>query len=53
MVAGRSRQAFAERLVITERPVEKHVSGIFTKLGSTAGTEDHRRILAVLACLDS
>ena len=53
MAEGRTNQAIAERLVITERTVEKHVNGIFTKLGLRASTDDHRRVLAVLAYLDT
>lgn len=33
MAEGRSNQAIAERLFITERTVERHVNAIFTKLG--------------------
>jgi DNA-binding NarL/FixJ family response regulator len=51
MAEGRSNQAIAERLVITERTVEKHVNGIFAKLQLPASPEDHRRVLAVLAYL--
>jgi DNA-binding NarL/FixJ family response regulator len=51
MAEGRSNQAIAERLVITLRAVEKHVTSIFSKLGLPASTDDHRRILAVLAFL--
>jgi len=46
---GRSNKAIAERLVITQGAVQKHVSTIFTKLGLPAGEDDDRRILAVLA----
>jgi DNA-binding NarL/FixJ family response regulator len=51
MAEGRSNQAISERLVITERTVEKHVNGIFAKLRLPASAEDHRRVLAVLAYL--
>jgi DNA-binding NarL/FixJ family response regulator len=46
---GRSNKAIAERLVITQGAVQKHVSTIFTKLRLPAGEDDDRRILAVLA----
>jgi DNA-binding NarL/FixJ family response regulator len=50
---GRSNQAIADRLVVTERTVEKHISGIFAKLQLPASDADHRRVLAVLAYLGS
>jgi len=53
MAEGRSNQALAERLVVTERAVEKHVTSIFSKLGLHPAAEDHRRVLAVLTFLDS
>jgi DNA-binding NarL/FixJ family response regulator/class 3 adenylate cyclase len=54
MAEGRSNSGIAERLVVTERAVEKHVTSIFGKLRlSQATTEDHRRVLAVLAFLRS
>ena len=46
---GRSNQAIAERLEITLRGVQKHVSSIFAKLGLPADRHEHRRVLAVLA----
>lgn len=51
MAEGRSNQAIAERLVITLRAVEKHVTSIFSKLRLPATAEDHRRVLAVLTYL--
>ena len=51
MAEGRSNAAIAEALVVTERAVEKHVTSIFSKLDLTPTTEDHRRVLAVLAYL--
>ena len=46
---GRSNKGIGERLVITERAVQKHVTSIFMKLGLPQSDDDHRRILAVLA----
>ncbi len=51
MAEGRSNPAIADRLFITLRAVEKHVTSIFTKLDLTASSDDHRRVLAVLAFL--
>jgi DNA-binding NarL/FixJ family response regulator len=53
MAEGRSNRAIADRLVVTERAVEKHVTSIFAKLRLPASTEDHRRVLAVLAYLNA
>ena len=53
MAEGRSNQAIAERLFVTLRAVEKHVTSIFVKLRLPATAEDHRRVLAVLALLRS
>jgi DNA-binding NarL/FixJ family response regulator len=53
MAEGRSNQAIADTLVISERAVEKHVTSIFTKLNLPPAPEDHRRVLAVLAFLRS
>jgi len=49
MAEGRSNHAIAERMVVTEGAVEKHVSNIFAKLGLPPSDADHRRVLAVLA----
>jgi DNA-binding NarL/FixJ family response regulator/class 3 adenylate cyclase len=51
MAEGRSNQAIADRLFVTMRAVEKHVTSIFQKLGLPAAEHDHRRVLAVLAFL--
>jgi DNA-binding NarL/FixJ family response regulator len=51
MAEGRSNSAIADRLVVTERAVEKHISNIFSKLGLPPSDSDHRRVLAVLAYL--
>ncbi len=53
MAEGRSNAAVAERLVVTERAVEKHVTSIFGKLGLSPASTDHRRVLAVLTFLGS
>jgi DNA-binding NarL/FixJ family response regulator len=51
MAEGMSNQAIADKLVVTERAVEKHVTSIFGKLRLPPDTEHHRRVLAVLAYL--
>jgi DNA-binding NarL/FixJ family response regulator len=53
MAEGRSNKAIAERLVVTEYTIEKHVGNIFTTLGLPPSPDDHRRVLAVLALLNS
>ncbi len=45
---GRSNQAIADRMYVTLRAVEKHVTNIFEKLDLPATADDHRRVLAVL-----
>ncbi|MEA2323031.1 MAG: hypothetical protein QOD81_2881 [Solirubrobacteraceae bacterium] len=51
MAEGRTNHAIAERLVVTEGAVEKHISNIFAKFGLPPSDADHRRVLAVLAFL--
>jgi DNA-binding NarL/FixJ family response regulator len=51
MAQGRSNAAVAERLVVSEGAVEKHVRNIFAKLDLWPSEEDHRRVLAVLTYL--
>ena len=53
MAEGRSNNAIAETLVVTERAVEKHVTSIFSKLDLVNTPQDHRRVLAVLAYLQA
>jgi DNA-binding NarL/FixJ family response regulator/class 3 adenylate cyclase len=53
MAEGRTNQAISQKLFISPRAVEKHVTNIFTKLRLPAAAEDHRRVLAVLRFLDS
>jgi DNA-binding NarL/FixJ family response regulator len=51
MAEGRSNNAIAAQMVVTERAVEKHVTSIFGKLKLPPTAEDHRRVLAVLRYL--
>ena len=53
MAEGRSNQAIAAELVVSDGAVEKHVSNIFTKLDLLPAEQDNRRVLAVLRWLDS
>jgi DNA-binding NarL/FixJ family response regulator len=53
MAEGLSNHAIAERLVVTERAVEKHVTSIFSKLDLPPTAEAHRRVLAVLKYLEA
>jgi DNA-binding NarL/FixJ family response regulator len=50
---GRTNAAIARVMVVTPGAVEKHVSNIFSKLNLPASDDDHRRVLAVLAFLQS
>jgi DNA-binding NarL/FixJ family response regulator len=52
MAEGRTNRAISGELYLSERAVERHVTGIFEKLGLTNTGEDHRRVLAVLAWMD-
>ncbi|MER7014427.1 response regulator transcription factor [Saccharopolyspora sp. NPDC000359] len=51
MASGYANGEIAERLVVTERAVLKHVGNIFAKLDLPVGDSGHRRVLAVLAHL--
>jgi DNA-binding NarL/FixJ family response regulator len=53
MAEGRSNAAIAQRLFITEKAVSKHAAGIFGKLDLAPSDDDNRRVLAVLAYLES
>lgn len=53
MADGRSNAAIANHLSVRGGAIEKHVASIFTKLGLQQSPDDHRRVLAVLAFLDS
>lgn len=51
MAEGRTNNAIADALFVSEGTVEKHVRGIFTKLGLEDAESVHRRVLAVLTFL--
>ena len=53
MAEGPSNGAIAGLLVVSERAIEEHVSNTFSKLGLPPSDADHRRVLAVLRCLES
>jgi DNA-binding NarL/FixJ family response regulator len=46
---GRSNKGIGDRLALSERGVQKHVTAVFGKFGLAATEDDNRRILAVLA----
>jgi DNA-binding NarL/FixJ family response regulator len=53
MAEGHANSGIADKLVITERAVGKHINNIFAKLGLPADTDGHRRVLAVLEYLQN
>ena len=53
MAEGRSNAAIGQRLFLSESAVGKHIASIFGKLGLAASDDDNRRVLAVLAYLNS
>jgi DNA-binding NarL/FixJ family response regulator len=53
MAEGRSNAAIAQALVVSLGAVEKHVAGIFGKLGLEQAGSDNRRVLAVLRFLET
>jgi len=48
---GLSNAGIARELVVTVAAIERHVTGIFDKLGLHSSPEAHRRVLAVLTYL--
>jgi DNA-binding NarL/FixJ family response regulator len=53
MAEGRSNAGIARQIWVAESTVEKHVHSILAKLDLPDSTDDHRRVLAVLAYLSS
>ena len=51
MAQGLSNKGICEKLVLSERAVERHITGVLSKLGIPATGHEHRRVLAVLAYL--
>ena len=51
MAQGLANRAIADRLHVSVRAVEKHVTNIFDKLGLVVGVDGDRRVLAVLRFL--
>jgi DNA-binding NarL/FixJ family response regulator len=51
MAEGKTNAAIADALFVSEGTVEKHVRGIFMKLGLEDAESVHRRVLAVLTFL--
>ncbi|MFB6942468.1 response regulator [Streptomyces sp. NPDC056237] len=50
---GRSNAAIAGRLGVSEKVVTKHTSSVFAKLDLAPSDDDNRRVLAVLAYLNT
>lgn len=53
MAEGLSNTGIAQRLVVSEGAVEKHITSILSKLQLPATDTEHRRVLAVLTYLGS
>ncbi|GAA1283029.1 hypothetical protein GCM10009609_54660 [Pseudonocardia aurantiaca] len=53
MAEGHDNTTIGERLVVTANAVHKHIGNIFAKLGLAPADSGHRRVLAVLAYLNS
>lgn len=49
---GRSNQAIAQTLHVTEGSVEKHITAVFAKLGLEPDESGNRRVLAALAHIE-
>ena len=53
MASGKSNQAIARTLFLSERAVEKNINAVFTKLSLGAEPDGNRRVQAVLTFLDA
>ena len=53
MAEGRTNSAIAQRLSISDKAVGKHCTSIFAKLDLAPSDDDNRRVLAVLAYLNT
>src|SRR3954470_433092 len=53
MAAGKSNQAIAGSLFLSERAVEKNINAVFTKLSLGSEPDVNRRVRAVLTFLDA
>ncbi|MFI0422475.1 response regulator [Spongiactinospora sp. 9N601] len=53
MAQGLDNGEIGKRLYVTDNAVHKHIGNIFTKLGLPVADGGHRRVLAVLAFLNS
>jgi DNA-binding NarL/FixJ family response regulator len=53
MAEGRSNSAIAQCPFISDKAVGKHCSSIFAKLDLAPSDDDNRRVLAVLAYLNT
>jgi DNA-binding NarL/FixJ family response regulator len=51
MAQGMSNKAICEELVLSERAVERHITGVLSKLDIPTTGHEHRRVLAVLSYL--
>jgi len=51
MAEGLSNRGICEKLVLSPKTIETHISNIFLKLGIRDATDDHRRVRAVLTFL--
>jgi DNA-binding NarL/FixJ family response regulator len=51
MAEGRSNTAIAQRLFLSPKTLETHITRMFQRLNLSESPDDHRRVLAVLAFL--